>query len=243
MKLNRLFLIACLLFAGNKVTRAQEEKDSLLTVNLEEVEVTALRAKVNVLEAPLSLSVETISPNWAGPSRSLQEYLAAIPGVFTLNSSNYAQDLRISIRGFGARAGFGIRGIKLVVDGIPETTPDGQGQLDNLPLSLIREISVIRGPSALRYGNASGGVIAINTLSPGGEGLNSVRVSTGGFGQRQVSLTNGFGNDTNSYLLHFTSQKIEGFREHSSAENNILNFRSSHQLSDKTRLNLQLNHL
>jgi len=243
MKLNRLFLIACLLFAGNKVTRAQEEKDSLLMVNLKEVEVSALRAKVNVLEAPLSLSVETISPNWAGPSRSLQEYLAAIPGVFTLNSSNYAQDLRISIRGFGARAGFGIRGIILVVDGVPETTPDGQGQLDNLPLSLIRKISVIRGPSALRYGNASGGVIAINTLSPGGEGLNSVSVLTGGFGQRQASLTNGFGDNKNSYLLHFTSQKIEGFREHSSVENNILNFKSSHQLSDKTKLNIQLNHL
>ena len=243
MKLIRLFLIASLLFAGNKVTRAQDEKDSLLTVNLEEVEVSALRAKVNVLEVPLSLSVETISPNWAGPSRSLQEYLTSIPGVFTLNSSNYAQDLRISIRGFGARAGFGIRGIKLVVDGIPETTPDGQGQLDNLPLSLIREISVIRGPSALRYGNASGGVIAINTLSPGGEGLNSVSVLTGGFGQRQVSLTNSFGDDKNAYLLHFTSQKIEGFREHSNVENNIFNFRSSHRLSDKTKLNLQMNHV
>jgi iron complex outermembrane recepter protein len=243
MKLNRLFLIACLLFAGNKVTLAQEEKDSLFTVNLEEVEVSALRAKVNVIDAPLSLSVETISPNWAGPSRSLQEYLTSIPGVFTLNSSNYAQDLRISIRGFGARAGFGIRGIKLVVDGIPETTPDGQGQLDNLPLSLIREISVIRGTSALRYGNASGGVIDIKTLSPGGEGLNSVNVLTGGFGQRQVSLNNGFGNGTNSYLLHFTSQKIEGFREHSSVENNIFNLRSSHRLSYKTKLNLQLNHV
>ena len=243
MKLNQLFLIACLLFAGSKVTLAQEEKDSLLTVKLEEVEVSALRAKVNVLEAPLSLSVETISPNWAGPSRSLQEYLTSIPGIFTLNSSNYAQDLRISIRGFGARAGFGIRGIKLVIDGIPETTPDGQGQLDNLPLGLIREISVIRGPSALRYGNASGGVIAINTLSPGGEGLNSVSLLTGGFGQRQVSLTNDFGDNTNSYLLHFTSQKIKGFREHSSVENNIFNFRSSHELSHKTKLNLQLNHV
>ncbi len=243
MKLNRLFLLACLLFAGNKVTLAQEEKDSLLTVNLEEVEVSALRAKVNKFNAPLSLTVQAISPDWTGPSRSLQEYLTAIPGVFTLNSSNYAQDLRISIRGFGARAGFGIRGIKLVVDGILETTPDGQGQLDNLPLSLIREISVIRGPSALRYGNASGGVIAINTLSPGGEGLNSVSVLTGGFGQRQLSITNGFGDDTNSYLLHFTSQKIKGFREHSSVENNIVNFRSSHQLSEKTKLNIQLNHV
>jgi len=243
MKLNQLFLFVCLLFAGSEALIAQEEKDSLLTVNLNEVEVSALRAKVNSFNAPLSLSVEAILPNWAGPSRSLQEYLGSIPGVFTLNSSNYAQDLRISIRGFGARAGFGIRGIKLVVDGIPETTPDGQGQLDNLPLSLIREISVIRGPSALRYGNASGGVIAINTQSPRGEGLNSVSVLTGGFGQRQLSITNEFGKDKNSYLLHFTSQKIEGFREHSAVENNLFNFRSNHKLSDKTKLSLQLNHV
>ena len=192
---------------------------------------------------PYPYLLRPFRPNWTGPSRSLQEYLTAIPGVFTLNSSNYAQDLRISIRGFGARAGFGIRGIKLVVDGIPETTPDGQGQLDNLPLSLIREISVIRGPSALRYGNASGGVIAINTLSPGGEELNSVSMLTGGFGQRQLSVTNGFGDDKNAFLLHFTSQKIKGFREHSTVENNLFNFRSSHQLSDKTKLNLQLNHV
>ena len=243
MKLKQLFLIACLLFAGKEVTLAQEEKDSLLTVNLNEVEVSALRAKVNTFNAPLSLSVEAISPNWAGPSRSLQEYLAAIPGVFTLNSSNYAQDLRISMRGFGARAGFGIRGIKLIVDGIPETTPDGQGQLDNLPLNLIREISVIRGPSALRFGNASGGVIAINTQSPGGEIPNSVSLLTGGFGQRQLSITNGFGDNKNSYLLHFTSQKIEGFREHSAVENNLFNFRSNHKLTDKTKLSLQLNHV
>ena len=243
MKFNPLFLLACLFLAGNMAIIAQEEKDSLITVNLEEVEVSAFRAKVNKFNAPLSLSVQAIPPDWTGPSRSLQEYLTAIPGVFTLNSSNYAQDLRISIRGFGARAGFGIRGIKLVVDGIPETTPDGQGQLDNLPLNLIREISVIRGPSALRYGNASGGVIAINTLSPGGEGMSSVSMLTGDFGQRQLSITNSFGDDTNAYLLHFTSQKIKGFREHSAVENNLFNFRSSHQLSDKTKLNLQLNHV
>ena len=243
MKLKQLFLITCLLFAGKEVTLAQEEKDSLLTVNLNEVEVSALRAKVNTFNAPLSLSVEAISPNWAGPSRSLQEYLAAIPGVFTLNSSNYAQDLRISMRGFGARAGFGIRGIKMIVDGIPETTPDGQGQLDNLPLRLIREISVIRGPSALRFGNASGGVLAINTQTPGDNDLNSVSLLTGGFGQRQLSITKGFGDIKNSYLLHFTSQKIEGFREHSAVENNLFNFRSNHKLTDKTKLSLQLNHV
>jgi len=243
MKLNQLFLIACLLFAVTFQTTAQKNTtDSLLTVELEEVEISAYRAKTSVLNAPISLSVAKIPANWSGPSRSLQEYLTTIPGVLTLNGSNYAQDLRISIRGFGARAAFGIRGIKLVVDGIPETTPDGQGQLDNLPLSLIREISVIRGPSALRYGNASGGVIAINTLSPGGEGINSMSVLTGGFGQRQVSTTQGFGNKNNSYLLHYTHQKIDGYRAHSEVENNIFNFRSKHKISERTNLNIQLNH-
>ena len=243
MKLNQLFLIACLLFAVTFQSTAQKNTtDSLLTVELEEVEISAYRAKTSVLNAPVSLSVAKIPANWTGPSRSLQEYLTTIPGVLTLNGSNYAQDLRISIRGFGARAAFGIRGIKLVVDGIPETTPDGQGQLDNLPLSLIREISVIRGPSALRYGNASGGVIAINTLSPGGEGINSMSVLTGGFGQRQVSTTQGFGNKNNSYLLHYTHQKIDGYRAHSEVENNIFNFRSKHKISERTNLNIQLNH-
>ena len=243
MKLNQLFLIACLLFAVTFQSTAQKNTtDSLLTVELEEVEISAYRAKTSVLNSPVSLSVAKIPANWTGPSRSLQEYLTTIPGVLTLNGSNYAQDLRISIRGFGARAAFGIRGIKLVVDGIPETTPDGQGQLDNLPLSLIREISVIRGPSALRYGNASGGVIAINTLSAGGEGINSMSVLTGGFGQRQVSTTQGFGNKNNSYLLHYTHQKIDGYRAHSEVENNIFNFRSKHIISERTNLNIQLNH-
>ena len=241
--MNTFLFSICLVFAVTLQTTAQKNtNDSLLTINLEEVEVSALRAKTSVLNAPVSLSIAQIPANWVGPSRSLQEYLTTIPGVFTLNSSNYAQDLRISIRGFGARAGFGIRGIKLVVDGIPETTPDGQGQLDNLPLSLIREISVIRGPSALRYGNASGGVIAINTLSPGGEGMNSVSVLTGGFGQRQLSTTQSFGTENNNYLLHYTHQRIEGYRAHSEVENNIFNFRSKHKISEKTKLNIQLNH-
>ena len=85
----------------------------------------------------------------------MQEYIEDLPGLISFNRSNYAQDLRISIRGFGSRAAFGIRGIKLIVDGIPETTPDGQGQLDNLPLGILSSIEILRGPSAVRYGNAA----------------------------------------------------------------------------------------
>lgn len=85
---------------------------------------------------------------------------AAVPGVFSLNSDNFAQDLRISIRGFGARSAFGIRGLRLMVDDLPESTPDGQGQVDNLALGLVERVEVVRGPAAGLYGNASGGVVS-----------------------------------------------------------------------------------
>src|SRR6056300_1108651 len=183
MKMNTLLFSFCLVFAITLQTTAQKNTtDSLLTVELEEVEISALRAKTSVLNAPVSLSVASIPANWSGASRSLQEYLNTIPGVLTLNSSNYAQDLRISIRGFGSRAAFGIRGIKLVVDGIPETTPDGQGQVDNLPLGLIQRIEVLRGPAASLYGNASGGVLYINTLEELSDQKALIRTSIGAFG-------------------------------------------------------------
>ena len=69
---------------------------------------------------------------------TLQDYLRVSTGLFTQNANNYAQDLRVSLRGFGARSAFGIRGVKIIVDGIPETTPDGQGQIDNIPLGLLK---------------------------------------------------------------------------------------------------------
>ena len=223
-------------------TEAQQNTDSISTVTLNEVEVSALRTKIAPLDAPVALSVVNLDANWSGAKRSLGEYLTSIPGVFTLNSSNYAQDLRISIRGFGARSAFGIRGIKLVVDGIPETTPDGQGQLDNLPLSLIRTISVIRGPSALLYGNASGGVLSIDTQPATGTPSTQISLEGGGYGQRQLSVTQELGNPANAYLLHYTHQRIDNYRTHSGVENNLVNLRSKHQLSGRTTLSFQFNH-
>ena len=128
------------------------------TITLEEVSLRASKFDTprNVLPFSLSaINLKNVQP--MHQQLSLQEYLGVVPGLFSLNANNYAQDLRISIRGFGARAAFGIRGIKIIVDGIPETTPDGQGQLDNLPLGLLQNIEVLRGPSSSLYGNASGG--------------------------------------------------------------------------------------
>ncbi|CAN5631236.1 TonB-dependent receptor [soil metagenome] len=94
---------------------------------------------------------------------NLSEALQRVPGITVLDRGNYAQDLQVQSRGFGARSTFGIRGIKLVVDGIPSSAADGQGQAANFPLGALDRIEVLRGPLALQYGNAAGGAIVAHT--------------------------------------------------------------------------------
>jgi len=116
----------------------QGQEDSLTTLLLEGVEVKAARIALPAAKHPFSIATyQATTLQETRQQLSLQEYLSQIPGLFSLNANNYAQDLRVSIRGFGARAAFGIRGVKIVVDGIPETTPDGQGQIDNLNIGII----------------------------------------------------------------------------------------------------------
>src|SRR5688572_25993357 len=98
---------------------------------------------------------------------NLSEPLVRVPGVIALNRQNYAQDLQISIRGYGARSTFGVRGIRLYVDGIPATAPDGQGQVSHFDLSTADRIEVLRGPFSSLYGNSSGGVISVFTADGG----------------------------------------------------------------------------
>ena len=136
--------------------------DSIKSVLTNTVVVKATRIPIPFLREPFSLSkYEAGLSQDIRQQLSLQEYLSHMSGVFTMNANNYAQDLRIAIRGFGSRAAFGIRGIKIIVDGIPETTPDGQGQIDNLNLGIIQSMEVLKGPASALYGNASGGVINI----------------------------------------------------------------------------------
>jgi len=143
--------------------RAQEF-DSLSTIEIEEVYISTTRILTPLRTLPTSISKQdSIASKINYQKNSLQEFLLTHPGVLAMNTNNYAQDLRISIRGFGARSAFGIRGIKLIVDGIPESTPDGQGQVDNLMLDDLQSVEVLKGPSSSLYGNASGGVIKLNS--------------------------------------------------------------------------------
>lgn len=152
---------------------------------------------------------------------SLQEYLTKHPGLFSQNANNFAQDLRISIRGFGARSAFGIRGVKLLVDGVPETTPDGQGQLDNLDLNSISNIEVIRGPNAALYGNAAGGTIHIYTQDRVEKPFIQLRSLIGSFGNFKTDVSTGLKFEKSNLILNSSYFRTKGFRNHSFGENFI----------------------
>src|SRR6266581_2788179 len=129
------------------------------------VVVTATRAPQPSLEIPAS--VDRIYREEIREGRqqvNLSESLGRVPGITVQNRQNYAQDLQIQSRGFGARATFGVRGIRLIADGIPATMPDGQGQAATFALGTAERIEVLRGPFSALYGNASGGVIVLDTM-------------------------------------------------------------------------------
>ena len=220
-----------------------QSQSNTTTITLKEVALEAPRLNTSRFLIPSSISSFNLVPLQGFQQQlSLQEYLRAVPGLFSLNANNYAQDLRLSIRGFGSRAAFGIRGVKIIVDGIPETTPDGQGQVDNLPLGLLRKLEVLRGPSASLYGNAAGGVLYLNTLdSLQGETI-KFRATLGSYAYQNYQLTSQLSGDKTTALFYLNRITTDGFRNFSGLEQNILNAKVKHELSSKSSLNFQLNY-
>ena len=170
---------------------------------------------------------------------SLDAWLQQVPGVFAQNRYNLAQGLRPSIRGFGARAAFGVRGIQVLVDGVPLTLPDGQTELDVLDLEAIERVDVIRGPAAALFGNAAGGVIAIETTPPGNAREIGGQVTIGELGLRRWRGTAGGGlGDNTAARLSLGEQRLDGARDHGNSQVQRLNARSQTTLASG---NLQFN--
>ena len=230
-----LFLISNYLFA--------QKSSSTSTITLNEISVEALKIETLKKKVPYSLSVLNFqNTQKINQQISLQEYIESVPGLFSLNANNYAQDLRISIRGFGARSAFGIRGIKIIVDGVPETTPDGQGQIDNLPIGLINKIEILRGPSSSLYGNASGGVIYINTIdSISGKSI-VARSSYGSYNLKSFQLISSLNNEKTNAIIYLNSTQTNGYRIQSGLKHNIFNFKFSHKFSSKSIIKTQFNY-
>lgn len=218
-----------LLLAGTVSATADE------AVVLDPVEVTAPRLTTPLAELPASVSrVDERQATEGRQGLQLDEALNRVPGVFAQNRYNFAQDVRISIRGFGSRAPFGVRGLRILQDGIPETTPDGQSQVDAIDLLNIRDIEVLRGPSAALYGNASGGVVAIRTRDgrePRGHGGG---VLAGSHGFRRLEATSEADYGAHRYSLTAHDFAIDGYRDQSRAEKRYLRLHTASELGEGT---------
>src|ERR1044071_7975901 len=166
--------------------RGQTPADTTKPYTLPPTTVSVTRAELPLSKVPLSVqTVDRLQISRARPTWGLDEALANVPGVYVANRYNFSQDQRISIRGFGARSAFAVRGIKILVDGIPQTLPDGQGQLTNLELGEVDRIEVLRGSASALFGNASGGVINIWTRPPAIESVaGEAPLASGSLGER-----------------------------------------------------------
>ena len=214
-----------------------------LVIVINPPKVNATRVEKNIINIPASVSHIGKEKIQLGTEQiGLDESMGKVPGVFFLNRYNYAQDLRLSIRGFGARSSFGIRGVKIIVDGIPETLPDGQGSIDGVDIGSIYKINVIRGPSSSLYGNASGGAILIETERGSKLPFIELRNTYGDFNLNKQQLKIGGETANLNYLLNISNTSVDGYRENSEFENKQFNGRFEYSLSGKSSIVSTIHH-
>ncbi len=219
-----LALAAVWALAGTAPAQAQ--------TSAQQVVITGSVSERAAADAPYAITViGSEELRAAGPMLNLSEALVRVPGLVVNNRNNYAQDQQISSRGFGARASFGVRGLRLYSDGIPATMPDGSGQVAHFDLAGAERVEVLRGPFSVLYGNSSGGVIAVFSAVPT-RFTAEAALDLGSFGLRQVragvSTPLGEGAGTNRGWFVSASaaaMQIEGFRPHSEAERTLANVR------------------
>jgi iron complex outermembrane receptor protein len=210
----------------------------------EGVVVSATRSERRNLEIPASIDAVGADTLREGqPKVNLSESLGTVPGLVVQNRQNYAQDLQLSIRGFGARTTFGIRGVKLYADGIPATMPDGQGQAANFNLSSAKRIEVMRGPLASLYGNASGGVLQLFTEDPPKRPALTGELLVGSYGTRRYDAKAGGESGALGVIADWSQFHTDGYREHSAANRQQFNSKFKWQAGADTGFTLVVNTL
>jgi iron complex outermembrane receptor protein len=237
----RRVALPALLFPFVAVVQAQAADEQTMIV-------TATPQVVSELDTPAAVSVVYGDDmRHAQPRVNLSESLGGVPGLQVQNRQNYAQDLQLSIRGFGSRSTFGVRGIRLYVDGIPATMPDGQGQTSNIDINSVESIEVLRGPFSALYGNASGGVMNITTET--GQQPPTIEASSyyGSYGSWRYGLkaTGAVGDGSHAGDVDYTVSTSRfvtgGYRDHSGARKNLGNAKLGVRIDDASKLTLLFN--
>lgn len=208
--------------------------------------VEATRTDTTYLQTPASVFRIDAPQVDTSSQVNLTEVVKGIPSLQLRNRENYAQDLQLSMRGFGARSTFGVRGIRLYVDGIPATMPDGQGQTSNIDLSSLDHVEVLTGPFSSLYGNSSGGTILTSTKE--GQGKDSIELSYSGGSHdksRAGLVLQGGAKGANepSYVISSSYFDTDGYREHSGAEKVLNNAKLSWNLDDGSKINWITNYV
>lgn len=206
-------LILCWVTTSSDTSHAQT---STSDVQLNPVVVTGSRTEVDSFDLPYSIDAVNVDPARQGNlGVNVSEVLGRVPGIVVQNRQNYAQDLQISIRGFGARSAFGVRGVKLIADGIPATNPDGQGQAATFNLDTAERIEVLRGPFSTVYGNHAGGVVQLFSRDGKGSPQLKARVLGGSWGTSKYGIGLEGESSGVGYVVDASRFDTDGYRDHS----------------------------
>ncbi len=235
-----LVMLATPALAQSPAVRDTTQKDSA-KVRLPDLQVTVTRSPETVVKIPAAVSVVGRDEiQGAQSTLGLDESLNNLPGVYVANRYNANLDQRLVIRGSGARANFGIRGIKIILDGIPQTLPDGQSQLSNVDFANLRRIEVLRGAASSLYGNASGGVVSLTSEGAGPRRFSqSIRAEGGSFGLFKIQGRTTARVGAASGVLSLSRTQSDGFRQHSASEITQLNLGGDYLLGSSTSLGLR----
>jgi iron complex outermembrane receptor protein len=236
---NQEWPILALLATVNAVAESAAPTAAPSDRSMPPIVVTATRTAQPVFDLPVSIDrVEADALQGEQRMVNLSESLVRVPGVVAQNRQNYAQDLQISIRGFGARSTFGVRGMRLYTDGIPATMPDGQGQVSHFDLGSAEAVEVIRGPFSALYGNSSGGVIALFTEN-GRPGLKVTGDAlAGSYGERRYGIKASGQQASINHMLSSAYFATDGYRVHSAANRSTVNAKLRIALDSESMLTI-----
>lgn len=235
---------SAVLMADEPAKQEEDAKSRPDVIRLSPVVVSATRVEQSSFDVPASIDALDKNQIQDGqPQVNLSETLVRVPGVVVQNRQNYAQDLQVSSRGFGSRAAFGVRGVRLIADGIPATNPDGQGQAATFDLGSAQRIEVLRGPYSALYGSSSGGVIQVFTEDGPRQPAGAGSLWFGSFGSSKGALKFGGESGKLNYLFDVSRFDTNGYRDHSAATRDQLNGKFKYTVGPDATLSMVINAL